>query len=326
MSRLRSTLESVSKAVSGTQAEILSRIAQLRAVRVEKEVTANEEERVTEKEPTAPAIPADSVVPPAASAHLQPPSPPPPAATVLASVVKDAKEKRQRMPGDSPSQARREIKTPQSKTSTSPTLVVSKPATPLFHPGSFTVNLDETYNYVANHINTYFSSNKKGAPEAEEKKHRLEDDGDSTTERQQDQNRDQAPPLSTSTSLTTTVPQASPPPTSPPPSPKKGLSHYLSYGAPVQAFVGSYIAPLVPKFRSEAKPVIIEKSAVTPEDAVQEKIVVENKEKKAAEEKAKRLLLQRERVRHAGQNTDHEIYVLNNEHWQGYVTCLCTGL
>ncbi|KAL2093608.1 hypothetical protein ACEWY4_010920 [Coilia grayii] len=294
MSRLRNTLESVSKAVSGTQADILARIARLRPVQVGNEVMSSEEARASEKEA---ATPSDSVVPPAATEL----TPPPPVATVLAAVDHKVEEKKRQPSEDSPSQAKREVKAPQGNIiASTKNSVASKPATPLFHPGPFTVNLDETYNYVAHHINAYFGSGTKRTADAEGKNLRLEDgNSQPTTTEKEDQNRDHAP--ESSSSLTTTVPQSSspvsPPPPSPPPSPKKGLSHYLSYSAPtVQAFVGSYIAPLVPKFRTEAKTVVVEKVPATQEDAVKEKKVVENKEQKAAEEKARRLLLQRERI------------------------------
>ena len=83
-----------------------------------------------------------------------------------------------------------------------------------------------------------------------------------------------------------------------PPSSKKGLGHYLSYSAPtVQAFVGSYIAPLVPKFRSaESKTAAVAEKKIE-EAAVKQVVATVSKEQKAAEEKAKKLLHQREKVR-----------------------------
>lgn len=73
-----------------------------------------------------------------------------------------------------------------------------------------------------------------------------------------------------------------------PPTPaKKGFTHYLSYPRPsVQAFVGNYIAPLVPKFRSEKEKL----PAVGP--AVEK---VETEEEKAEKHK-QQLLTQREKI------------------------------
>lgn len=78
---------------------------------------------------------------------------------------------------------------------------------------------------------------------------------------------------------------------------KKGLGHYLSYSAPtVQAFLGSYIAPLVPKFRTaESKSATVEEKKLEDEPVKQVEATI-SKEQKAAEEKAKKLLLQREKV------------------------------
>lgn len=290
MSRLRSTLESVSKAVSGTQADILGRIARFKPVQEGKEVRPSTGEPVGEEQDGVAAAPAASSVTQAPAAV---PSPPP-LVTVSAAGNSIAEEK-QKPPGASPSQGNgnNNKKPPYRSTVSSKSRVALKPATPLFHPGSFTVNLDETYNYVAHHINAYFGSTTKGATDTEEKQLQLEDGLNQPTTEKPDQHRDQTPVPSSS--LTPT--QVSPASPSPPPSPKKRLSHYLSYSAPtVQAFVGNYIAPLVPKFRTEPKAAIAEKDPATKEDDAKEKRVIENKEQKAAEERAKRLLLQRERV------------------------------
>lgn len=78
---------------------------------------------------------------------------------------------------------------------------------------------------------------------------------------------------------------------------KKGLGHYLSYSAPtVQAFVGNYIAPLVPKFRtSESKSAVVVEKKLEDAPAKQIEATI-TAEQKVAEEKAKKLLLQREKV------------------------------
>ncbi|XP_062402446.1 calcium-independent phospholipase A2-gamma-like [Sardina pilchardus] len=273
MSRIKTTLESVSKAVSGTQSDLLAKIARLKPA---------QEVPVVEKGSVASA-PTPSVPPPSTAV------PPQPTVTVAAAIDHKEEEKRPRPPGDSPAQAYGTNRPPHRNTViSSKSKVAPKPATPLFHPGTFAVNLDDTYNYLAHHINTYFGSTTKGATDPGGKQLQLGDGLHQPTTEDADQNRDHTP------SSPTQINPASP---STPPSPKKGLSHYLSYSAPtVQAFVGNYIAPLVPKFRTEAKAVEAEKDVSTKDDDVNEKKVVENKEQKAAEEKAKRLLLQRERI------------------------------
>lgn len=143
--------------------------------------------------------------------------------------------------------------------------------------------MDETYNYLAHHINTYFSSSTKTNIK------KVDNGGNSLASTQDQQTSDLVP---VSNKIV-----AQSPASAGPTSPKKGLGHYLSYSAPtVQAFVGSYIAPLVPKFRAaESKPAVVEEKK--PEDAPpKEGEVTITKEQKAAEEKAKRLLLQREKV------------------------------
>ncbi|XP_012669677.2 calcium-independent phospholipase A2-gamma-like [Clupea harengus] len=294
MSRLRSTLDSVSKAVSGTQADILAKIAQFKPVQVGKEVKSIHEAPAEEK---ASGAATTDVSAPLASTAVPPPS----VVTVSASIDHEAEEKRQKPPGDSSSKANRNFKkTPRNAVVSSKSAVAFKPAGPLFHPGTFAVNMDDTYNYVAQHINAYFGSATKGTTDTEEKQLQLENGLSQPTTEKPEQNGDHAPVPSAS--LPATVPQppnqVSPSPPSPPPSPKKGLSHYLSYSAPVQAFVGNYITPLVPKFRADTKAAVAEKDSATQkiEDTAKDKKVSENKEQKAAEEKAKRLLLQRERI------------------------------
>ncbi|XP_072310960.1 calcium-independent phospholipase A2-gamma [Eucyclogobius newberryi] len=180
----------------------------------------------------------------------------------------------------------------------------------IFHPTGFSSNMDETYKTLATHIDSYFGSNA----EAEQ--------GDGPGQK----NASEKPvvhvalqptkeaklvmsPVAESKSVeigaTARLPEspssaeaaATPPPSAPvlaAPS-KKGFTRYLSYPRPsVQAFVGSYITPLVPKFRSESKVAAAEKEAaiVSAEQKRGEKIESEEKE-----EKAKQLLKsQREKI------------------------------
>uniref|UniRef100_A0A8K9XT36 PNPLA domain-containing protein n=1 Tax=Oncorhynchus mykiss TaxID=8022 RepID=A0A8K9XT36_ONCMY len=206
MSRFRSTLDSVSKAVSGSHTELLSKIARLKVKPKQKAIEAGKQVRSP--------LPTDSSAPERAT-----------------------------------------------------TTVSQQTTTQLFHPSSFSVNLDETYNYLSHHVNSYFSSITKSD---EEKEHNT------------DRGSTDLLPLSDKTSPGSAAPVSSP-------SSKKGIGRYLSYsGDTVQAFVGSYIAPLVPRFsRAAAEP----KSA-----AVEQKRLKAEEAGKAAEERAKRLLLQREKI------------------------------
>uniref|UniRef100_A0A673BWD3 PNPLA domain-containing protein n=1 Tax=Sphaeramia orbicularis TaxID=375764 RepID=A0A673BWD3_9TELE len=233
MSRVRNTLDTVSKAVSGTHTELLSKIARLKpsAFKAGKTTEGNDKRQ-------------RRVV-----------------AAVKAGSTKKPEESR-----PSPSDAES----------------TSSQSTALFHPSTFSVSLDETYNYLAHHINSYFGS----ATKPQDKK---VDNLENPTPSSQDQK---------TTDLITVCDKKDSAASVTSTSTKRGLGHYLSYSAPtVQAFVGSYIAPLVPKFRtsSESKSVMVEEkkpeyTAVKPVEATM------TKEQKAAEEKTKKLLLQREKI------------------------------
>ncbi|XP_041651938.1 calcium-independent phospholipase A2-gamma-like isoform X2 [Cheilinus undulatus] len=308
MSRVRSTLDTVSKAVSGTHTELFSKIARLKPNALKTGIKAEasvESMQKAEGAPSpapidaaaAPTIPPTSTpvcnvsspdpsIPTAAatlnasattSANPHSSSPATIPATVLA--VREAKEKRLRrvVPAVKASVTKKQeeqkpsVKYPESKDTT------IKQNTELFHPSTFSVSLDETYNYLAHHINSYFGTK---TPEKKE-------DSVSSVSSQVQQTSD----LVSVSDKPDAVAQA------PPPSTKKGLGHYLSYSAPtVQAFVGSYIAPLVPRFRSaEPKSAAVEEKK-SEDSAVKQVEATISKEQKAAEEKAKKLLLQREKI------------------------------
>jgi len=163
------------------------------------------------------------------------------------------------------------------------TTTVSKPTTAppeLFHPST----LDETYSYLSTHINNYFGSSSITTTTTGTQKNKVDSPSTST---QQQKSSDLT--VSSNKGLESTTASTQ----------KKGLGRYLSYSAPtVQAFVGSYIRPLVPKFRA-ANPKrveVVQKETV--EDILQatQATAVVAREASASEEKAKRLLLQREKV------------------------------
>ncbi|XP_037616767.1 calcium-independent phospholipase A2-gamma [Sebastes umbrosus] len=215
---------------------------------------------------------------------------------------------------------------------------VAKQTMQLFHPAALSTNMDDTYKTLAQHINSYFgtSTQEEGGDARPPQQHREGDDpvSEPTFSAVARTTRDHIPILSpVAEAKSIEAPTTSPPATSPSPSPpeklsppsgkpssdipatesaaqsvpvpatspKKGFTRYLSYPRPsVQAFVGNYIAPLVPKFRGESKSVAAKKdtsSAV----AVEEPTVDKAGEKTASEEEKadkvkQQLLTQREKI------------------------------
>nr|XP_020515625.1 calcium-independent phospholipase A2-gamma-like [Labrus bergylta] len=308
MSRVRNTLDTVSKAVSGTQSELFSKIARLKpnALKAKKEAETSVESTLKAEE-TPSSTPFDAAAPststtttPVCNESSAGPSIPTSAATFNASATtssrppnsaqatipaavlaaREVKEKRLRRiaPAVKASVAKkqddhvRSVRDSESK-STNP-----KQTTALFHPSTFSANLDDTYSYLANHINSYFGT------KTQDKK---DDSFGFSSASSQGQQTSHSGSVSNKADAVAGTP---------PPSSKKGFGHYLSYSAPtVQAFVGSYIAPLVPRFRAaESKSATVEeKSEESPVKQVEATI---NKEPTAAEEKAKKLLPQREKI------------------------------
>ncbi|CAL8261064.1 unnamed protein product [Merluccius merluccius] len=310
MSRIRSTLDTVSKAVSGTHTELKSKIARLKpaASQAGKEVKDSGATATTKTDQ-------GTISPAVAPSHVQSVST---AATTLNSTTQtpltvDEAKNNTSIPSHDNVQAAvtttfpRELdlkekslekvvttakstgsvekqkgnESPMNGKETKSTTISKSTATPLFHPSTLSVSLDETYSYLANHINNYFGSttttqeNKVGSLE-------------NSTQGQKSSNG--LTPVSNNKGLESTA-------TSSPSTQKKGLGHYLSYSAPtVQAFVGSYIRPLVPKFRA-VDPKTAEVVQKKVED-VQPKptMAAVTREQNVAEEKAKRLLLQREKI------------------------------
>lgn len=188
----------------------------------------------------------------------------------------------------------------------------SKQTLQIFHPTSFSTNMDETYKTLATHINTYFGSSTE--PE----------DTAKTTPSQPavhvafQTSTEPVPvmsPVAETKSTETSTPSLLPgTPTADLPSPgpvlpsppvpavasKKGFTRYLSYPRPsVQEFVGSYIAPLVPKFRSDSKVALPEKEKAAAEVSVSSTKLSEKSESEEERkaEKAKQLLIsQREKI------------------------------
>lgn len=206
---------------------------------------------------------------------------------------------------------------------------VAKQTMQLFHPVALSTNMDETYRTLAQHINSYFGTSAQGEEEgdAPTPPHRRPDDPaaepvDQTVSQTGGERIPVLSPVTEDQSITAST-SALPPPLSedssspseasqvqasevaaqslpePPTATKKGFTHYLSYPRPsVQAFVGSYIAPLVPKFRGEAKSVASERDKAAAVPSSEEPALEKTAEKQESEEeKARRkLLMQREKV------------------------------
>lgn len=310
MSRVRSTLDTVSKAVSGTHSELLSKITRLKPnvfkTGKQAEATAESTAKVDETAVTptpppndvTPLSPAtkptfDSTLPispvptsaaatfdASASASTHPLSSPQPTVGATAFTAHDPKDKKLRRvvapvkAGSARKQAESKLPTNDAESKNATT----KQTTALFHPSTFSVSLDETYNYLAHHINSYFGFSAKNQAN---KVDRVDDSSQGAQ----------------SNSVTFVSDKTDPAAPVAPASAKKGLGRYLSYSVPtVQAFVGSYIAPLVPKFRtSESKSAVVAEKKLEDAPAKQIEATI-TAEQKVAEEKAKKLLLQKEKV------------------------------
>ncbi|CAB1438455.1 unnamed protein product [Pleuronectes platessa] len=205
---------------------------------------------------------------------------------------------------------------------------VAKQSTQLFHPTALSTNMDETYNTLAQHINSYFGTNTQGedvehrpvqpdrggdVPVSEPVPHPVpRRTGEHTLILSPVAEAKNIEPLSTSpsekhsppvgvhssdTPATENIAQPIPVPTT---SAKKGFTRYLSYPRPsVQAFVGSYIAPLVPKFRSESKSAAAEKekaAAVAVGEPAGEKREEKTDVEEKTEERKQELLTQRQKI------------------------------
>lgn len=205
---------------------------------------------------------------------------------------------------------------------------VAKQTMQLFHPAGLSTNMDETYKTLAEHINSYFgtSTQAEEGPNAQTQQHRGQKEAVSeptlsaVKQTTGDHILNLSPVAAAKSVEKPAISTPIPPPSDRPPagapdvpaientaqpiptpatSSRKGFTHYLSYPRPsVQAFVGSYIAPLVPKFRGDTKSVSAEKdksSVVALEEPAVEKA---GEKAESEEEKAKRqLLTQREKVR-----------------------------
>uniref|UniRef100_A0A9J8CL63 Patatin-like phospholipase domain containing 8 n=1 Tax=Cyprinus carpio carpio TaxID=630221 RepID=A0A9J8CL63_CYPCA len=276
MSRIRSTLDTVTKAVSGTvNTDLLAKITRLKP-----SATQGKTIEVKVECPEA-----------EAGAFMTVAAPEPPREKEVKKDMELHKEDPKSISSLSSSTGNR-------------TSAVAKQTLQRFQPAAFTTNMDETYNHLAEHVNAYFGSDTQD----DKRSQRVREDITSSTSQIQPS----ALPKSNKDDILMEVPVSyRATPETPPaidkngsvPSPEApsapGISHYLFYPRPsVQAFVGNYIAPLVPKFRADSKSGTAEKEKPSgSERAVsQDAKSAESKEQKEAEEKAQRLLSQREKI------------------------------
>lgn len=290
MSRIRTTLDSVTKAVSST--DLISKFSRFKPASV---TVAGSHAGKAQKETLT--------------------SSNPPAAATPENAMKDEG-------GEEKDSQRHQVG---EKTPAAPAADGSlKQTMQLFHPAALSTNMDETYRTLAQHINSYFGTSAQGeedggaaaqppGPQDEPVSQTLSQTSGEHVPLCSPVTEDQSikastsahpPPLSensTSPQQTSHVqaPEVAARPTpEPSTSTKKGFTHYLSYPRPsVQAFVGSYIAPLVPKFRGDAKSIAPEKDKAATAAAEEPAPEKASEKQESDEQKAQRkLLLQRERV------------------------------
>ncbi|NXB48973.1 PLPL8 phospholipase, partial [Leucopsar rothschildi] len=278
MSRIKNTIESVSKAVTGTHSELVSRIARLKShsgtLGKENKSSADANNISTnpenDKQVTDVRTQDDCNRGPAAKKSTC-------ASENLESVLVSSSGAYQDTPEVSASSKNH-----------------------LFHISYFSTNFGETYNFVADHINSYFNNSvmdqgrkRNALLQDSESQERNKLDSSANTVTSEEKRVDSAGTLAPEAETLGTEKTN----TALPVSTKKSIANFLSYPSnSVQAFVDSYIGGLVPKLRSDAKVVSPEKSKQQ-EQEVPEKIDEDKaKEARTAEEKEKHLSLQREKA------------------------------
>lgn len=291
MSRIRTTIDSVTKAVGS--ADFITRFSRLKPGSFTAE--SPQVENILVKTEAA-----------ASNGAEKPPSTP-------ETKMRDEKEdEKPDLQLDESKQSDLEKPFVASKTSTATstsTTSSSKQTLQIFHPTGFSTNMDETYKTLATHINSYFGSSTEPEHTAETAPSQPAVHVAFQTSNESKRPVPVMSPVAETKSTETSTPAPLPgTPTSDLPSPgpvpaaasKKGFTRYLSYPRPsVQEFVGSYIAPLVPKFRGESKVALAEKEKSAAEVSVSSTKSSEtsdsDEERKA--EKAKQLLIsQREKI------------------------------
>ncbi|XP_062439628.1 calcium-independent phospholipase A2-gamma [Rhea pennata] len=277
MSRIKSTIESVSKAVSGTHSELVSRIARLKphSGTLGKTTRSNADGNnlkaslENDKQVIDARTQEDCNSGLAAKKYAEEEN--------LESALISSNATNQDTPEDS-------------------TYAKSH----LFHISYFSTNFGETYNFVADHINWYFNNSsvmdqeKKGHALLQDSKNEVRDKLDSpenTVMSEENSVNSAAALVPEAETLGAEKTNAALPVST-----KKSIANFLSYPSnSVQAFVDSYIGGLVPKLRSDAK-VASEVKSKQEQEMSEKDEEDQTSETKTAEEKQKQLSLQREKI------------------------------
>ncbi|NXL86881.1 PLPL8 phospholipase, partial [Alectura lathami] len=277
MSRIKNTIESVSKAVSGTHSELVSRIARLKSHSgtLGKAAKSNAGENnlsaslENDKQGTDARTQEDCNRGLAARKSSN-------TNENLESVLKSSSAANQDTTEDSVSAENH-----------------------LFHVSYLSTNFGETFNFVADHINWYFSRNsvmdqeKKRNALLQDSKSRVKLDSSEDTVISEGKTVNSAATLDPETETQGAEKTSAALPVST----KKSIADFLSYPSnSVQAFVDSYIGGLVPKLRSDTKVAAQEKSKQLEQEGSEKDEEDKAKETSIAEEREKHLSLQREKA------------------------------
>ncbi|XP_029470880.1 calcium-independent phospholipase A2-gamma isoform X2 [Rhinatrema bivittatum] len=274
MSRIKNTLDSVSKAVVSTHNELIARIFRFKPTSdIARKVPENNE-KVKQESAT------DSLVPDTTSQEV------PQTVDVKKSVEANGKLELSLNNLNDTSQ-----KATKDSSDVKPVL---------FHESYFTTNFGETYNCLADHINLYFgdyltmAEGKKEDNSVKNGKNNVKPPDSPDSEFANESGKASTSALSTAADFAGAekLNNAGPVPT------KRSISHFLSYPSnSMQTFMDSYFGGLVPRLRSDAKDPSEEKSKELVNEESGKKGEQDNdKDSRTAEDKAKRLFLQRKKI------------------------------
>uniref|UniRef100_A0A8C2TNQ8 Patatin like phospholipase domain containing 8 n=1 Tax=Coturnix japonica TaxID=93934 RepID=A0A8C2TNQ8_COTJA len=276
MSRIKNTIESVSKAVSGTHSELVSRIARLKSHSgtLGKDTKSNADENNLNVNLESCKQVSDARTQEDCGRGL--------AAKKFSNtnenwecVLNSTSDTKQDIPEDSPSAKNH-----------------------LFHISYLSTSFGETYNFVADHINWYFSNSSVMDPEkkrdallqSSKSEAKLDSSENTVISKEKTVNSAATSAPETETQgaekSNATLPVAT----------KKSIADFFSYPSnSVQAFVDNYIGGFVPKLRSDTKVTAEVKSKQPEQEGSEKDEEDEDKENKIVEEKEKHLSIQREK-------------------------------
>ncbi|NWS30649.1 PLPL8 phospholipase, partial [Polioptila caerulea] len=278
MSRIKNTIESVSKAVSGTHSELLSRIARLKS---HSGTLGKANKSSADANNISTSLENDKQV---ADVRTQDDCHRGPAAKKSTCASENLES----------------VLVSSSDTCQDTPEVSASSKNHLFHISYFSTNFGETYNFVADHINSYFNNSvmeqgrkRNALLQDSESQERNKLDSSANTVTSEEKSVDSAGALAPEAETL----GAEKTNTAPPVSTKKSIANFLSYPSnSVQAFVDSYIGGLVPRLRSDTKVASPEKSKQQEQEVPEKSEEDKPKEVRAAEEREKHLSLQREKA------------------------------